>query len=138
MLVKAAERFKGLFICKRFTWPGNPYDLDIIIFVHNFFDQVHGFIRIENFCCDTRAALVHAVKVTNTVVALDIAFRCNRNMTPPECVACFFGKTGVFLDLAHLRRVPLDFLPSDIGNSHFIRHNQHHYVRCECINKVQS
>jgi hypothetical protein len=58
-------------------------------------------------------------------------------MTSPERVARFFGKTGVFLDLSHLRRVPLDFFAGDLRNSHFIRHIQHHYLGGECINKVQ-
>ena len=76
-------------------------------------------------------------KSPDTIIALDIALGGYRNVAPAKPVACLLGETGVFLDLAHLRRVPLDFFPVDVCNPHFISHIQHYLMSCAGINTVQ-
>ena len=136
--VKAAEGFKGLFVCQRFAGPGNADDLDVVVLLHDFLDHVHGFIGIQYPRGDPGTALVHAVKIPDAVIALDIAFGRHGYVAPAEGVACFFGKTGMFIYFAHLRCIPLDFFSRNICDLHLISHNQHHYVCSVGINTVQS
>jgi len=125
-LVKPAEGFKSTFVGKRLSRPGDADDLDIIELLHHLPYHIDCLVRIQDLCGDSRTALVHTIEVPDTIVALDIAFRSNRDMASPERMASLLRKTRVFLDPAQLFRIPF-YLPA--GNLSFsvsvVSHSAH-------------
>jgi hypothetical protein len=125
LLMEALQGLERLLVCEWVARPGNADDLDVVEFLHDFLDKVHGLIRVEYLGSNTGTTLIHAIIIPDTVIALDIAFGSNRNMAPAKTVTRLLGITGVLLDFAHLRRIPLDFLPVDFGDPYLISHGKH-------------
>ncbi|OQC71261.1 MAG: hypothetical protein BWX50_00525 [Euryarchaeota archaeon ADurb.Bin009] len=124
LLVNQPERFERLGVCKRFARSRDADHLHKRIVLDDLPDQVEAFLRCENLARHARPALVHAVEVSHTVVALDVALRGDGEVAPSKGVACFVGVAGVLADLAELLRIVGDLSALDrCGPVRFIGHN---------------
>ena len=83
-----AGRSLSTSMVKRLSGASYPNDFDVIELLHHLPDHLNCLIRVQDFCCDPRAAFIHAVKITYAVIALDIASWCNRDMTPAKRMTC--------------------------------------------------
>ena len=87
------------------------YHPDTGILAHHSPNQRKGLFRREHFTAYTRAAFIDTVKVTNTVITLDVTVWCHREVHSSKRVRGIFVIAWMFLDLPKGAEVVQDLLP---------------------------